>query len=195
MASNTSSLLTLAPLAGSSLVKQALVVIGGSIFLAAMSQVAVGYPPYLVPTTLQTLAVMLIGLTFGFRLALASVGLYLLEGALGLPVFAQFSGGLAKLAGPTGGYLVGFLIAAAVMGFLADRGYTKSWVNMIVVLIIGETIIMGLGVGRLSAFMPSLNEAIAAGFTPFVLVDAIKIVLAALIGKGVLKRASQFAKL
>lgn len=192
MASNTSSLSTLAPLAGSSLVKQALVVVGGSLFLAAMSQVAVGFP---VPTTLQTLGVMLIGLTFGFRLAVATVGLYLLEGALGLPVFAKFSGGFATLAGPTGGYLVGFLIAAAVIGYLADRGYTKSWLGAIVALIIGEAIIMGLGVGRLSAFMPSLSETIAAGFTPFVLVDAIKIALAALIGKGVLKGAAQFAKL
>lgn len=192
MASNASSLSTLAPLAGSSLVKQALVVVGGSLFLAAMSQVAVGYP---VPTTLQTLAVMLIGLTFGFRLAVATVGLYLLEGALGLPVFAQFSGGFAKLAGPTGGYLVGFLIAAAVIGYLADRGYTRSWLGAVVALIIGEAIIMGLGVGRLSAFMPSIGETIAVGFTPFVFVDAIKIALAVLIGKGVLKGAAQFAKL
>jgi biotin transport system substrate-specific component len=192
MSSSLSRLETLAPLAGSSLAKQALLVVGGSLFLAAMSQVAVGYP---VPTTLQTLGVMLIGLTFGFRLAIATVLLYLLEGAIGLPVFAQFSGGVATLAGPTGGYLVGFLVAVAAIGYLADRGFTKSWIGAIIALIIGEAIIMGLGVGRLSSFMPSLSETIAVGFTPFVLVDAVKIALAALIGKGVLKGASQFAKL
>ena len=192
MSSAVSRLVTLAPLAGSSIAKQALLVVGGSLFLAGMSQVAVGYP---VPTTLQTLGVMLIGLTFGFRLAVATVGLYLLEGALGLPVYAQFSGGFAKLVGPTGGYLVGFLVAAAAIGYMADRGVTKSWVGAIGALIVGEAIIMGLGVAWLSKFMPSFAETVAVGFTPFVLVDAIKIALAALIGKGVLKGAAQFAKL
>jgi biotin transport system substrate-specific component len=192
MSSTVSHLDTLAPIAGSSLAKQALLVVGGSFFLAAMSQAAVGFP---VPTTLQTLGVMLIGLTFGFRLAVATVLLYLVEGAIGLPVFAQFSGGAATLVGPTGGYLFGFLGAVAAIGYLADRGFTKTWVGALVALIIGEAIIMVLGVGRLSSFMPSLSESIAVGFTPFALVDAVKIALAALIGKGVLKGAAQFAKL
>jgi biotin transport system substrate-specific component len=187
-----SSLTTLAPLAGSSLAKKALLVVGGSMFLAALSQVAIGYP---VPTTLQTLAVMLIGLTFGFRMATATVALYLLEGALGLPVFAQFSGGYAKLIGATGGYLFGFLAAAAAIGYLADRGVTKSWAGAIAALVLGEALIMGLGVAWLAKFMPSFSETVAVGFTPFILVDAVKIALAALIGKGVLKGAEQFAKL
>ncbi len=186
MSSTVSRLETLAPLAGSSLAKQALLVVGGSLFLAAMSQVAVGYP---VPTTLQTLAVMLIGLTFGFRLATATLVAYLVGGAAGLPFFAPFGAG-------TTGYLIGFLFAAALIGYLADRGFTRGWIGTIAALFAGEVVIFGLGVTWLGyAFGMSASEAIAAGLTPFIVVDAIKVALAALIGKGVLKGASQFAKL
>jgi biotin transport system substrate-specific component len=171
--------------AGSSLAKQALLVVGGSAFLAVMSQIAVGYP---VPTTLQTLGVMLIGLTFGFRLATATLVAYLAGGAAGLPFFAPFGAG-------TSGYLIGFLLAAALIGYLADRGFTRSWPGTIAALFAGEAVIFGLGVTWLSyAFNMSAREAVAAGLTPFIVVDAIKLALAALIGKGVLKGASQFAK-
>ncbi len=181
-----SSLTTLAPLAGSSITKQATIVMAGTIGLAALSQVAIGYP---VPTTLQTLGVMLIGLTFGFRLATATLVAYLAGGALGLPFFAPFGAG-------TSGYLVGFLLAAALIGYLADRGFTRSWAGTIATLFAGEAVIFGLGVVWLShAFNMSASEAVAAGLTPFIVVDAIKLALAALIGKGVLKGAEQFAKL
>jgi biotin transport system substrate-specific component len=186
MSAAVSRLTTLAPLAQSSLAKQALLVVGGSLFLAGISQVAVGYP---VPTTLQTLGVMLIGLTFGFRLASATLVVYLAGGAAGLQFFAPFGAG-------TSGYLIGFLFAAALIGYLADRGFTRSWLGTIAALFAGEAVIFGLGVVGLSyAFSMSASEAIAAGLTPFLLVDTIKMALAALIGKGVLKGASQFAKL
>lgn len=177
---------TLAPLAGNSLARQALMVVGGTVFLAALSQVAIGYP---VPTTLQTLGVMLIGLTFGCRLAVATLVAYLAGGVVGLPFFAPFGGG-------TGGYLVGFLVGAAVIGLLADRGFTRSWVGTLVALLVGEAIIFTMGVVWLSyAFQMSAGDAIAAGLTPFLLVDGIKVALAALIGKGVLKGAEGFTGL
>lgn len=192
-----SKLSSLAPIAGASLTKQALLVFGGCLFLAALSQVAIGYP---VPTTLQTLAVMLIGLTFGFRLATATVALYLLAGAAGLPVFAKFSAGLATLGGATGGYLAGFLLAAALIGYLADRGFTKSWVGTIAALVAGEAIIFGLGTPWLGFMLAeklgwTTAQVVQYGFTDFMGVDAVKVALAALIGKGVLKGAEQFAKL
>ncbi len=181
-----SSLTTIAPLAGASIAKQATIAVIGTIGLAALSQVAVGYP---VPTTLQTLGVMLIGLTFGFRLATATLVAYLAGGAAGLPFFAPFGAG-------TSGYLVGFLAAAALIGTLADRGFTRSWAGTIAALFAGEVVIFALGVAWLShAFNMSASEAIAAGLTPFIVVDAIKLALAALIGKGVLKGAEHFAKL
>jgi biotin transport system substrate-specific component len=190
---SNAGLVTLEPVAGNSLVKKALLVVGGSLFLAALSQVAIGYP---VPTTLQTLGVLLIGLTFGFRMAAATLALYLLEGAAGLPVFAKFSSGYATLIGPTGGYLFGFLLAAAAIGYLADKGFTRSWPGTVIALLIGEAILFALGVFWLGQSLGmSLPDAMAAGFTPFIGVDAVKTALAALIGKGVLKGAARFTSL
>ncbi len=186
-----SKLSSLAPLAGASLTKQALLVIGGSLFLAALSQVAVGGP---VPMTLQTLGVMLIGLTFGFRLGTATLVAYLLEGLAGLPVFAKFSSGLATFAGPSGGYLVGFLLAVMVMGYLADRGFTKGWSGTIIACLIGEVILFALGVVWLG-YVLGFEHALEYGLTPFILGDAIKVALAALLGKGVLKGAENFARM
>ena len=188
----TASISTLEALAGGSLARKAAIVVAGSLFIAAMTQIAV--PFYPVPMTLQTLAVMLIGVTFGFRMAAATVALYLLEGLAGLPVFTGFSGGLAKFMGPTGGYLVGFLVAAAVMGFLADRGVTRGWAGMIAVLLAGEVIIFALGFGWLANLIGT-EKAWIAGVMPFILGDAIKLVLAALIAKGVLKGAARFVQL
>ena len=188
----TASISTLEALAGGSLARKAAIVVAGSLFIAAMTQIAV--PIYPVPMTLQTLAVMLIGVTFGFRMAAATVALYLLEGLAGLPVFTGFSGGLAKFMGPTGGYLVGFLVAAAVMGFLADRGVTRGWAGMIAVLLAGEVIIFALGFGWLANLIGT-EKAWIAGVMPFILGDAIKLVLAALIAKGVLKGAARFVQL
>ena len=180
------ALATLAPIAGNSLMRQAVMVVGGTIGLAALSQVAVGYP---VPTTLQTLGVMLIGLTFGFRLASATLIAYLLGGFAGLPFFAPFGGG-------TSGYLVGFLVGAALIGFLADRGVTRGWVGTILALLAGEVVIFALGVAWLAfEFQMSASDAIAAGLTPFLLVDGIKLALAALIGRGVLKGAASLTSL
>ena len=186
-----SKLSSLAPLAGASLTKQALLVICGSLFLAALSQVAVGGP---VPMTLQTLGVMLIGLTFGLRLGTATLVAYLLEGLAGLPFFAKFSSGIATFAGPSGGYLVGFLLAVMVMGYLADRGFTKGWTGTIIACLIGEVILFALGVVWLGHVL-GFEHALEYGLTPFILGDAIKVALAALLGKGVLKGAENFAKM
>lgn len=171
---------TLAGLTGASLGRQALMVALGVIGLAALSQVAIGYP---VPTTLQTFGVMLIGLTFGGRLAAATLGLYLLGGLAGAPFFAPFGGG-------TEGYLIGFLVGATVLGFLADVGFTRSWAGTIVGLLVCEAIIFGFGVTWLAyAFDMTWGAALAAGFTPFIVVDAVKLLLAALVGRGALSLA------
>ncbi|MCU0831282.1 MAG: biotin transporter BioY [Rhizobiaceae bacterium] len=182
---------TLSQATGGSLAKQALLVVGGSLFLAGLSQVAIGAP---VPMTLQTLAVMLIGLTFGARLAVATVLLYLAQGAAGLPVFAGFAGGAQHLVGPTAGYLAGFVVGAGVIGLAADRGLTRNWAGAVLALLAGLVVIFGLGALWLGHVI-GYDKAIAAGVTPFILGDVIKLVLAALIGKGVLKGASSLARL
>jgi biotin transport system substrate-specific component len=171
---------TIAGLAGANLGRQALIVVVGVIGLAALSQVAIGYP---VPTTLQTFGVMLIGLTFGARMAAATLALYLLGGLAGAPFFAPFGGG-------TQGYLIGFFFGAAVLGYLADIGFTRGWVGTIIGLLVCEAIIFALGVTWLSyAFGMTAGDAIAAGLTPFLIVDGVKLILAALVGRGVLTYA------
>ncbi len=183
---------TLENLVGGTLARKAAITVLGSIFLAALSQIQVPFIP--VPMTLQTLGVMLIGLTFGFRLAAATVALYLIEGALGLPVFAGFSAGPAILIGGTGGYLFGFLVAAALMGFMADRGITKSWPGAIATLVAGEVVIFGMGIAYL-AYLYGFEKSLEFGLYPFILGDLVKVALAALLGKGVIKGASNFASL
>lgn len=183
---------TLETLAGGSLAKKSAIVVAGSLFMAAMTQISVPFFP--VPMTLQTLAVMLIGVTFGFRMATATIALYLLEGVAGLPVFSNFGSGFAKLLGPTGGYLIGFLVAAAAMSYLADRGITRGWTGMIAALIVGEVIIMALGFAWLATLIGA-EKAWLGGVVPFLLGDALKLVLAAMIAKGVLNGASRFARL
>jgi biotin transport system substrate-specific component len=190
--STSNSLLpTLAPLTGNSILRQGALVLFGSWMLAGLSQIEVGAP---VPMTLQTLGVLLIGLTFGFRLAIASLAAYLVQGVMGLPVFAGGAGGAAHLVGPSGGYLVGFLFAAALVGYLADTGFTKGWVGTIIALLAGTAVIYALGLPWLGSIV-GYDKMLEYGFTPFVLGDTIKLILAALIGKGVLKGASTFAKL
>ena len=192
MAQTATGILTLETLAGGSPARKAAIVAAGSLFIAAMTQIAV--PFYPVPMTLQTLAVMLIGVTFGFRMATATVALYLLEGLAGLPVFSNFGFGYAKFVGPTGGYLAGFLIAAAVMGFLADRGLTRGWAGMIAVLLVGEVIVFALGFGWLSQLIGA-EKAWLGGVVPFLLGDLVKLAIVALIARGVLKGAAHFARL
>jgi biotin transport system substrate-specific component len=188
----TTRISTLEALAGGSLARKAAIVVLGSLFLAAMSQITVFFYP--VPMTLQTLAVMLIGVTFGFRMATATVALYLLEGFVGFPVFAGFFSGPAVFIGGTGGYLFGFLGAAALMGYLADRGVTRSWAGMILVLFAGQVIIFGLGVAYLT-YLYGFDKALEYGFFPFWMADVLKLAIAAAMAKGVLKGAQHFAKI
>lgn len=175
---------------GGGLIRKASTVILGSLFLAAMSQIEVPFFP--VPMTLQTLAVMLIGLTFGFRLATLTVTLYLVEGAAGLPVFAGFASGPAVFVGGTAGYLVGFLAAAAAMGFLVDRGAARSWPAKIATLAIGEVLIFGFGIAYLTALY-GFSTALEYGLYPFVAADLLKMVIAALLGTGILEGVSRYS--
>ena len=193
MAHTATGISTLEVLAGGSLAKKSVIVVLGSIFLAVLSRIAVPFFP--VAMTLQTLAVMLIGVTLGFRLATATVVLYILEGAAGLPVFTGFANMAELIAKPyTAGYVAGFLVAAAFMGFMADRGVTKSWIGMIATLFVGEVILFALGIAFLG-YLIGFEASLQAGLYPFMLGDALKLVLAALLAKGVLKGATRFAQL
>ena len=159
------------------LLRGAAVALAGSLLLALSSKVQAPFWP--VPMTMQPFAVLVLGMLCGARLAAATVALYLAEGAVGLPVFAA-GGGIAYLAGPTAGYLFGFLAAATLMGHLAQRGWDRKIGSTIVAMTLGVAVIYLFGVSWL-AYLLGLEKAIAVGLLPFLLGDATKIVVAALL--------------
>jgi biotin transport system substrate-specific component len=160
------------------LARASLVVLGGSLLLAASAWVRV--PMWPVPMTLQTMIVLLIGLTYGSRLAGATVLAYLLEGAAGLPVFA---GGQTLLTvGPTLGYLMGFLLAASVTGALAERGWSRRPLALVAVLLIGDALIFAPGLAWLDVgYVHAWDRTFALGLLPFLPGEAAKLAMAAVL--------------
>lgn len=157
--------------------------LAGTLVLAISAKVQVPFWP--VPVTMQSLAVLVIGMSFGLHLGTATLALYLAEGAVGLPVFAS-GAGLAYLAGPTAGYLFGFVAAAAVVGWLAERGWDHSiWLSM-AAMTIGTLILMGSGVVWLATLI-GFEQALASGFTLFIAGGILKIALGALMLPSVWK--------
>lgn len=164
----------LAGKAGRSLLRNAMIAIAATGLLTLSAKVQV--PFYPVPMTLQTLVVLLVGATFGWRLGAATLALYLAQGAMGLPVFAgtpEKGLGLAYMAGPTGGYLAGFLVAAALTGFLAERGLTRSVAGALLTMLAGLVAIHGLGFAWLATLIGA-EKAYAFGVLPFIGADLLK---------------------
>ena len=153
-------------------------VLGGSLLIGVAAQVMIPLP--IVPVTGQTFAVLLLGALFGARLGVWTVLAYLAEGAGGLPVFSQGRSGPAMLIGPTGGYLVGFLVGAAVVGLLAQRGWDRRAYSTLAAMILGNLVIYGFGVGWL-ACLGGVDRALVVGLYPFVIGDLIKAALAAVV--------------
>lgn len=154
--------------------RNALLVAGFSLLIAGASQVAVRLPFTPVPLTLQTLAILLTGLCLGSKRGALAVGLYLLEGAAGLPVFAGGMGGAIWMIGPTGGYLAGFVVAAALVGFLAERRWDRKPATTVVAMVLGMAVIHLCGAAWLSTFVGP-SAALAQGVLPFLLGDVLKI--------------------
>lgn len=158
---------------------RATAVVAGSALIALAAQVRLPLPFSPVPVTGQTFAVLLVGAALGARLGGASAGLYVLEGLIGLPVYAGGDAGLATLAGPTGGYLVGFVVAAAVVGALAQRGWDRRFGSAVLAMLAGEAAIYVFGLAWLARF-PLPVGLLDAGLLPFLIGDAYKLLLAAL---------------
>ncbi len=173
------------------LLRGVLLAVLGSMLVAVSAQIQV--PMYPVPMTMQPLAVLVIGAAYGSRLGALTMLLYMAEGALGLPVFAGMKGGALHLVGPTGGYIVGFVAAAAVVGALAERGWHRSIVLSTAAMTLGMTLIYLFGAGWLASLI-GLDKALAAGVLPFLLGDAVKIALAALIVPGSWALVERFAR-
>ncbi|MEM7120565.1 MAG: biotin transporter BioY [Pseudomonadota bacterium] len=159
----------------------ALLALLGTAVLALSAKVKV--PLWPVDASLQTLALFTIAAAFGRRLAVATLVLYLVEGALGLPVFQgtpERGIGLAYMVGPTGGYLIGFVLAAYMVGWAADKGWDRRPFRLFGVMLVAELVLLALGALWL-AYLFGFDKAFAYGVGPFIVTDLIKIALAAAI--------------
>jgi biotin transport system substrate-specific component len=162
-------------------VRDLFLIVMGSLLVAALAQVEIPLPFTPVPITGQTFGVLLIGVALGSRRGAASLALYLVEGGLGLPFFAGGASGFGILTGATAGYLVGFIVAAFVVGLLAERGLERSVRTSIIPFMGGTIIIYAFGVAWLAVVLGSFGKALAAGMLPFLIGDVIKLAAAALV--------------
>ena len=151
--------------------------IGGSLFVALSARIAISLPFSPVPITGQTLAVLLVGALLGSRRGACSLLLYLLEGAVGLPVFAGGIGGPAHLLGPTGGYLIGFAGAAFVAGLLAEQRWDRRVQSNALAMFLSNLVIYAFGLPWLAHFVGA-DKVLALGFYPFIAGDLMKLALA-----------------
>lgn len=152
----------------------------GTALLTVCAKIQV--PFYPVPLTMGTLAVLLIGMGYGWRLATATLLLYMVQGAAGLPVFAgtpEKGIGLTYMMGGTGGYLIGYVLAAGVCGWLAERGMGQHFISTMLVMLVGNALIYVPGLLWLGALYGWDKPILEWGLTPFILGDATKLVLAA----------------
>jgi biotin transport system substrate-specific component len=165
----------------STAVTEALFVVGGIAFIAAMAQISIPVPGSPVPVTGQTLAALLVGTTYGARLGLTTFAGYLLAGIAGAPVFAQTGAtthGLSRITGATGGYLIGMLVASFVLGYLAERKADQKFLTSYPALLLGELIIFAFGLFWLrNSFDLSWSATVKAGLTPFIFGEVLKIAI------------------
>ncbi len=162
------------------LVRSITLAVLGSVALWISAKISIPFWP--VPLTMQTLVVLMIGMAFGTRLGVATVFLYLAEGAVGLPVFSgtpEKGIGLAYMMGTTGGYLVGFVLAVGMVGYLAERGWDRTPQTTAAAMLIGNIVIYIPGLLWLGSVVGWDKPVIAWGLTPFLAGDALKLILAA----------------
>ncbi len=183
-------------------VKRAILVLAGIAILTLAAKIRVPLPPSPVPVTMGTFAVLTLAVAYGPRLGLVTMLGYLLVGAAGFDVFANSSSqsnGLSYMMGTTGGYLGGYLLATIFLGWTARMGWDRSVLLMVAGLFVANVIIYGLGVPWLhhtilengmyntDKFSSAIAQTMQWGFTPYIIGDAIKLALAALLIPAVWK--------
>lgn len=160
---------------------QIFLVIVGTLLLTVSAKTKVVLGP--VDMSLQTLVVFLIAAGFGFRLGVATLLLYMAEGAMGLPVFQSTPEkgiGIVYMLGTTGGYLAGFVVMAAIVGWAADRGFDRNPFRLFGVMLAADAVMLAMGFGWLAGLIGA-EKAWAFGVVPFIVPDLIKVALAAAI--------------
>jgi biotin transport system substrate-specific component len=164
----------------SSALTHALFIVGGTAFIAVMAQVSLPVPGSPVPVTGQTLAVLLVGTTYGARLGVATFSTYMFAGIAGAPIFAGGTYGIDRVLGATGGYLFGMLLASAVLGFLAERRADQKFSTSFPALLLGNLIIFSFGLTWLHFSLDlTWAKTFSMGLTPFILGEALKIAIVA----------------
>jgi biotin transport system substrate-specific component len=154
-------------------------VIGGVAFLALMAQISLPIPGSPVPVTGQTLGALLLGSAYGASLGFTTFASYLVIGFIGAPVFAHAGHGIARLSSPTGGYLVGMLLASLLTGYLAGRKWDQKIATVVPTMILGDVIVFATGLFWLHhSIHASWATTFKLGFTPFILGEVIKIAIA-----------------
>jgi biotin transport system substrate-specific component len=164
----------------SGLARNALLAVAGSLLLWACAKISIPIGP--VPIAMTTFGVLAIGMAYGWRLATVTLLLYMAEGALGLPVFAGTPAkgiGLAYMAGPTGGYLVGYVLAAAACGWLAERGWDRNVLTAALAMLVGNIVLYVPGLLWLGVLFGWDKPILEWGLTPFILGDLLKLALVA----------------
>ncbi len=167
-----------------------LLIAGASLAIALSAQVYLPLPFTPVPISGQTLMVLLAGTLLGSKRGAASVITYLGLGVAGIPLFAGGGVGFARLLGPTGGYLMGFVAAAYVAGYLAEQGWDRRIFTVALAMLAGNVVIYLFGLPRLAVFI-GWNRVLALGLYPFITGDVVKLVAATLLlpaGWKLLKR-------
>ncbi len=160
-----------------SLLRSFILIVLGVAFIALFAQLRIEIGP--VPITGSTFGVLLIAAAYGLNLGVLTIICYLIVGALGLPVFQGFTAGLAVLKGATAGYLFGFVISAALVGYLAQRGWDKNFFSTALAMLLGNILIYIPGLAWLNTFAPDWQTTLQWGLIPFVAGDIIKLLIAA----------------
>ena len=161
------------------LVSQLVLAVSGVVALTLSAKIQIPWWP--VPMTMQTYVVLVIGMAYGTRLASATVLAYLVAGAFGVPVFAgppEKGSGVAYMVGPTGGYLLGFVLAAWMCGALAARGWDRRLIGSLAAMTLGHILILAVGVAWLAVLI-GWRPAVKLGLTPFIAATVLKTLLAA----------------
>ena len=177
------------------LIRAVTLAVAGSLLLTLSAKVQI--PFYPVPLTMQTFVVLVLGVAYGWKLGAMTLLLYLAEGALGLPVFAgtpEKGIGIAYMTGPTGGYLLGFVVAAAACGWLGEKGWDRHPISTFAAMLIGNLIIYAFGLLWLGALLGWDKPLLQWGMVPFLFGDLLKIALAMVVLPGAWQAIKKIAK-
>lgn len=174
--------------ASRSVARNAALVLGLTAFTALCAQIAIPLPGTPIPFTLQTFAVLAGAAALGTQRAVVAQVLYVLVGMAGMPVFAERSSGTDVVFGASGGYLIGFIVASYVVGYIAERGATRKVASTVLAYVVGSAVVYVLGATWLSQSAGwGLQETLSAGVTPFLAGDVIKAAMAGAVLPGLWK--------